>query len=88
MPLEAGKSDETKGQNISELMRSWEKTGKIGSSDPASKEKAHKQPAPNFEIFPVKPGAFFPTPGGEKPEQEDYERGSYKGNLWGEKLSG
>lgn len=41
--LKAGKSPETKSENISELMGSYKRTGDIGTSEPASKEKAQKQ---------------------------------------------
>lgn len=43
MPLKKGKSDETVSDNISELMKSYKKDGKIGSSKPGSKKKAQKQ---------------------------------------------
>lgn len=43
MPLKKGKSDKVVGSNIGEMVRSYEKTGKIGTSKPKSKEKAVKQ---------------------------------------------
>ena len=43
MPLKKGKSDETVSDNISELMKSYKKKGKIGDSKPKSKKKAQKQ---------------------------------------------
>jgi hypothetical protein len=45
MPLKKGRSDKVVGANISEIMRSYEKTGKIGESKPTSKKKAVKQAA-------------------------------------------
>jgi len=43
MPLKSGKSQKTVGKNVSELMKSYKKTGKIGTSKPKSKKKAQKQ---------------------------------------------
>lgn len=43
MPLKKGKSDKVVSKNISEMMGKFEKTGKIGTSKPASKMKAQKQ---------------------------------------------
>jgi len=43
MPLKSGSSDKTVQKNIRELMKSYKKTGKIGSSKPISNEKARKQ---------------------------------------------
>ena len=43
MPLKKGKTDKIIGDNISELMGSYKKKGKIGNSTPSSKKKAHKQ---------------------------------------------
>lgn len=43
MPLKAGDSDDTVGDNISEMLDRWARTGKIGSSEPDSKEKAQDQ---------------------------------------------
>jgi hypothetical protein len=45
MPLKSGSSQETKSENIGELMKSYKKTGKIGTSKPKSEEKAQKQAA-------------------------------------------
>lgn len=41
MPLRKGKKNI--GKNISELMESFDKTGKIGNSKPKSKKKAKDQ---------------------------------------------
>jgi hypothetical protein len=43
MPLKKGSSRKTVSGNIREMEHSWEKTGKIGNSRPASKKKAIKQ---------------------------------------------
>lgn len=43
MPLKPGKSDKVVSANISEMVGSYKKTGKLGDSKPASKEKAVKQ---------------------------------------------
>ena len=43
MPLKSGKSQKVVGKNVSELMKSYKKTGKIGTSKPKSKKAAQKQ---------------------------------------------
>lgn len=43
MPLKKGKSKETISKNIKSEMKSYKKTGKIGTSKPKSKKKAQKQ---------------------------------------------
>jgi hypothetical protein len=43
MPLKGGDSRGTVSFNINELMGSYGKTGKIGTSNPATKKKAQKQ---------------------------------------------
>lgn len=43
MPLKKGKSSKTVSANISTLMEDFKKSGKIGTSKPASKAKAQKQ---------------------------------------------
>ena len=43
MPLKKGTSRKTMSKNIESEMHSYEKTGKIGNSKPASKKKAQKQ---------------------------------------------
>ena len=43
MALKKGSSDETIASNISKEMKSFGKTGKIGTSKPKSKKKAQKQ---------------------------------------------
>ena len=45
MPLKSGKSQETIGSNIGEIMSSYKKTGKIGTSKPKSEKAAQKQAA-------------------------------------------
>jgi len=42
MPLKSGKSQATVSANIAEMMRSWEKTGKIGNVQPKNKKNALK----------------------------------------------
>jgi hypothetical protein len=43
MPLQAGKSKRSFVSNIRELMHSFKRTGKIGTSTPAWAGKANKQ---------------------------------------------
>ena len=43
MPIKKGKSDKVVSGNISEIVRNYDKSGTIGKSKPASKEKAVKQ---------------------------------------------
>lgn len=43
MPLKKGKSKEVFKENVKELIHSYEKKGKIGTSKPKSKAKAIKQ---------------------------------------------
>ena len=43
MPLNKGKSRKVVSSNIGEMVSSYKKTGKIGTSKPKSKEKAIKQ---------------------------------------------
>lgn len=45
MPLKKGKTDKILHQNISELMGTYKKSGKIGTSKPKSKKAAQKQAA-------------------------------------------
>ena len=40
MPLKSGKSSKTIGKNVKELVKTYEKKGKIGASRPASKKAA------------------------------------------------
>ena len=42
MPLKPGKSQKVRSENIAEMMRSWEKTGKIGNTSPKSAKEALK----------------------------------------------
>ena len=43
MPLKSGSSDKTIQKNIKELVGSYKKTGKIGTSKPSSPKKAREQ---------------------------------------------
>ena len=43
MPLKKGRSRKVISQNIKEIVHSWEKTGKIGTSRPKTKKQAVKQ---------------------------------------------
>jgi len=43
MPLKTGKSNKTVQSNVSELMKKFKKTGKIGTSKPTSNKAAQKQ---------------------------------------------
>ena len=43
MPLKKGKSQKVISDNIEEILHSYHKTGKIGTSTPDSDKKAQKQ---------------------------------------------
>jgi chitinase len=43
MPLKTGRSKKVVSENIGEMVGSYKKTGKIGTSKPATKAKAVKQ---------------------------------------------
>lgn len=43
MPLRKGTSKEMMSQNIAEVMHSYKRTGRIGSSKPTTSPKARKQ---------------------------------------------
>lgn len=43
MPLKPGKTNKVVSENVSEMMGSFKKTGKLGTSMPKSKKAAQKQ---------------------------------------------
>jgi hypothetical protein len=43
MPLKRGKTNKVVGDNVSEMMDSYKKTGKLGTSKPKSGRAAQKQ---------------------------------------------
>jgi hypothetical protein len=43
MPLKRGKTNKVVGDNVSEMMDSYKKTGKLGTSKPKSGKAAQKQ---------------------------------------------
>ena len=43
MPLKKGKSSKTINKNVKELVKTYKKRGKIGSSRPANSKAARKQ---------------------------------------------
>ncbi len=43
MPLKKGKSKKVRTRNVKEIMKSYKKTGKIGTSKPKGKKSAIKQ---------------------------------------------
>jgi hypothetical protein len=43
MPLKPGKTNKVVSENVSEMMRSYKKTGKLGTSMPKSGKAAQKQ---------------------------------------------
>jgi hypothetical protein len=45
MPLHTGRSKKVRSENIKEMLHSYKKTGAIGTSHPASMEKARAQAA-------------------------------------------
>lgn len=43
MPLKSGKSNKVVSENVGEMVRSYKKSGKLGTSKPGSVAKAQKQ---------------------------------------------
>lgn len=62
MPLEKGTSRATVSRNISEVMRSYKKKGKIGTSKPETEAKALKQAVAMSLEEARRSGADIPKP--------------------------
>lgn len=58
MPLKTGKSKKVVSENVSEIMGSYKKTGKIGTSKPKNAKKAQSQ-AVAISLGKARSGPFY-----------------------------
>jgi hypothetical protein len=58
MPLKTGRTNKVVGENISEMMGSFKKTGKLGTSKPKNAKKAQSQ-ATAIALGKARSGPFY-----------------------------